>query len=67
VYFDRTRDIAERGEREKEKKALMEKEKKAEEKKPDEKKAADKKPEEKPKPPQSAVTDGDSGRTGGAL
>jgi adenine deaminase len=35
VYFDRQRDIAERPEREKEKKALMEKEKKAAEKKPD--------------------------------
>jgi imidazolonepropionase-like amidohydrolase len=76
VYFDRTRDIAERPEREKEKKALIEKEKKAEEKKPDEKKAdekkteekkpTDKKPEEKPKPPQSVVTEDGAGR-GGAL
>jgi imidazolonepropionase-like amidohydrolase len=35
VYFDRQRDITERPEHEKEKKALMEKEKKAAEKKPD--------------------------------
>ena len=34
VYFDRARDIAERADREKEKKALIEKEKKAAEKKP---------------------------------
>jgi imidazolonepropionase-like amidohydrolase len=61
VYFDRQRDIAERPEREKEKKALMDKLKKAGEKKPDEKKPDatvevgkkppakpdDKKPEEK--------------------
>jgi len=59
VYFDRQRDIAERAEREKEKKALIDKfkkaaEKKAEEKKPEEKKPdaagqkpAEKKPEEK--------------------
>lgn len=57
VYFDRQRDIAERAEREKEKKALLEKEKKAGEKKPDatvnlgrkpgEKKPEEKKPEEK--------------------
>src|SRR5437667_750580 len=81
VYFDLQRDIAERAEREKEKKALIDKkaaEKKPEEKKPDaagqkpgekkpeEKKPEVKKPEEKPKPPQ---TDG-SGSTvtlGGAL
>jgi imidazolonepropionase-like amidohydrolase len=71
VYFDRQRDIAERPEREKEKKALLEKEKKAAEKKPDatvnlgrksgekkseEKKPDEKKPEDKPKPPQAAVT-----------
>ena len=69
VYFDRQRDIAERAEREKEKKALIDKFKKAEkkpeekkpdgasqkpgEKKPEEKKPEVKKPEEKPKPPQS--------------
>jgi imidazolonepropionase-like amidohydrolase len=61
VYFDRERDIAERPEREKQKKALMDKLKKAGEKKPDEKKPDatvdigkkppakpdDKKPEEK--------------------
>jgi imidazolonepropionase-like amidohydrolase len=57
VYFDRSRDIAERAGREKEKKALLEKEKKSEkkpegEKKPGEKKSEEKKPEEKPKPPQ---------------
>ena len=56
VYFDRSRDLAERAGREKEKKALLEKEKKSEkkegEKKPGEKKSEEKKPEEKPKPPQ---------------
>jgi len=62
VYFDLQRDIAERAEREKEKKALIEKfkkaaEKKPEEKKPEEKKPDVKKPEEKPKPPQSDGTD----------
>jgi hypothetical protein len=61
VYFDRQRDIAQRSEREKEKKALLEKEKKVTEKKPDatvtigkkpeEKKSEEKKPEEKPRPP----------------
>jgi imidazolonepropionase-like amidohydrolase len=69
VYFDRKRDIAERADREKEKKELIEKEKKAsetkpddqkpdgkkpDEKKPDDKKPPEKKPEEQPKPPQSA-------------
>jgi imidazolonepropionase-like amidohydrolase len=58
VYFDRQREIAERPEREKEKKALLAKEKKAAEKKPDEKKnetkkPEEKKPEEKPKPPKT--------------
>jgi imidazolonepropionase-like amidohydrolase len=58
VYFDRERDIAERADREKEKKALIEKEKKAAEKKSEDKKSEDKKqnekkPDEKPKPPQS--------------
>jgi imidazolonepropionase-like amidohydrolase len=62
VYFDRQRDIAERSEREKEKKALIDKFKKAAEKKPEdkkpdatvpigqrpsEKKSEEKKPEEK--------------------
>lgn len=52
VYFDRQRDIAERAELEKEKKALTDKlkkvaEKKTEEKKPEEKKPEEKKPEEK--------------------
>jgi imidazolonepropionase-like amidohydrolase len=61
VYFDRQRDIAERPEREKEKKALMEKEKKAAEKKPDadaaKKPDASKKDAAKPdsgKPPDAA-------------
>jgi imidazolonepropionase-like amidohydrolase len=59
VYFDRARDIAERADREKEKKALTEKEKKAaaeknaEDKKSEDKKQNEKKPDEKPKPPQS--------------
>src|ERR1700694_5049446 len=44
VYFDRQRDIAERAEREKEKKALTEKEKKAAEKKAEEKKQNEKTP-----------------------
>jgi imidazolonepropionase-like amidohydrolase len=52
VYFDRAKDIADRPEREKEKKVLLEKEKKAaekksESKKPEEKKSDEKKPEEK--------------------
>jgi imidazolonepropionase-like amidohydrolase len=60
VYFDRARDIAERADREKEKKTLIDKEKKAAEKKFDEKKQNEKvpdkppaKPDEKTKPPQS--------------
>jgi imidazolonepropionase-like amidohydrolase len=59
VYFDRARDIAERADREKEKKALTEKEKKAaaeknaEDKKSEDKKQNEKKPDEKPEPPQS--------------
>jgi imidazolonepropionase-like amidohydrolase len=57
VYFDRQRDIAERSEREKEKKALVDKFKKAAEKKPEEKKPEEKKPQEKPKPPQATPTD----------
>src|SRR5437867_781654 len=49
IYFDLQRDIAERAEREKEKKALIDKFKKAAEKKPEEKKpdAASQKPGEK--------------------
>jgi len=67
VYFDRDRDIADRADREKEKKALLEKEKKArekkaEEKKPDDKEPAakpdEKKPEEKTKPPREAAEQG---------
>src|SRR6266567_6270130 len=50
VYFDRDKDIAERSEREKEKKTLTDKLKK-EEKKPEEKKPEEKKPEQSPKPP----------------
>jgi adenine deaminase len=67
VYFDRARDIAERPDREKEKKAFIDKEKKAaekkaEEKKAEEKKTEEKKPDDKPKPPQSAFS-----ASGGAL
>ena len=63
VYFDRQRDIAERGAREKEKKELMEKEKKSEEKKsgekkPGEKKPGEEKPQDKPKPPQGTAVSG---------
>ncbi len=62
VYFDRKRDIADRANLEKEKKALMEKEKKADEKKaeskPGEKKRGEGKPEEKPKPPQAGSVSG---------
>jgi imidazolonepropionase-like amidohydrolase len=65
VYFDRARDLAERPDREKEKKALLEKEKKAGEKKAEEKKNDDKKPEDKPKPTESAHRE--STVTGGAL
>jgi len=78
VYFDRQRDTAERAEREKEKKALIDKFRKAAEKKPEEKKPdaagqkpGEKKPEEKKpelkKPeekPKPPQTDGaDSGST----
>lgn len=69
VYFDRARDIAERADREKEKKALTEKEKKAAaEKKPEEKRQNEKKPEDKPKPPQSGrgSTDDESDGVGSA-
>jgi imidazolonepropionase-like amidohydrolase len=56
VYFDRQRDIAQRGELEKEKQALLDKEKKAnEEKKPDEK--SEKRPDQKKKPPKNESTD----------
>ena len=56
VYFDRQRDIAERAERQKEKKALLEKEKKATEavKPPAKKPAEEKKPEENKKPGQTS-------------
>jgi adenine deaminase len=60
VYFDRQRDLADRPNLEKEKKALIEKEKKSDEKKPDAK-PGEKKPDEKPKPPS------DSEISGGAL
>jgi len=62
VYFDRTKDAADRPALEKEKKDLQERlakkaeeEKKAKEKKPEEKKPAEAKPEEKPKPPQAQL------------
>jgi adenine deaminase len=59
VYFDRQRDIADRPNLEKEKKALLEKEKKANEKKPDAApKPGEKKPDEKPKPPAAALSGG---------
>jgi adenine deaminase len=83
IYFDLQRDIAQRPELEKEKKALMDKlkksaEKKSDEKKPDatvpigqrpgEKKPDMKKPEDKPKPPQSQGADSAVAvRNGGAL
>jgi imidazolonepropionase-like amidohydrolase len=65
VYFDRTRDIAERAARDAEKKALIEKEKKAGEKKAEEKKKEDKKPEEKANPTQFSPRE--SASIGGAL
>jgi imidazolonepropionase-like amidohydrolase len=60
VYFDRQRDIADRPNKEKEKKTLLDKEKKAAEKKPDAgaSKPGEKKPEEKPKPPSAEVSGG---------
>jgi adenine deaminase len=60
VYFDRQRDIADRPNQEKEKRALLEKEKKANEKKPDPAtaKPGEKKPEEKPKPPAAGIQGG---------
>src|SRR5712692_8989401 len=61
IYFDRERDIAERAEREKEKKTVLDKQKKAAEKKPEEKKSEEKKPEEKKpeekKPPEKKPED----------
>ena len=65
VYFDRSSDLAERADREKEKKSLIEKEKKAGEKKAEEKKNEEKKPEDKPKPTESAKLE--SVVAGGAL
>jgi hypothetical protein len=72
VYFDRQRDLAERPNLEKEKKALLDKEKKASEKKPDDKKPDEKKPDEKPKPPADSAAqtlgfDRAITATGGAL
>jgi len=58
VYFDRSRDLADRANLDKEKKELLQKEKKSREKK-DEKKPDEKKPDDKPKPPQGE--DGDGG------
>ncbi len=60
VYFDRQRDIADRPNKEKEKKALLEKEKKAAEKKPDAgaSKPGEQKPEQKPKPSVADVSGG---------
>jgi adenine deaminase len=68
VYFDRQRDIAQRSEREKEKKALIDKEKKSAEKKPDAtvpigpkpeaNRPEEKKPEEIPKPPALVASTG---------
>lgn len=64
IYFDRQRDLADRANNEKEKKALMDKEKKASEKdkkpvdhKPGEKKP-DAKPDDKSKPPQDEAVSG---------
>jgi imidazolonepropionase-like amidohydrolase len=64
VYFDRQRDIAQRAEPEKEKKALLQKEKKATEKKSEPgKKPEEKTCEEQPKPPSTNP----SSSLGGAL
>jgi imidazolonepropionase-like amidohydrolase len=80
VYFDRQRDLAQRSEREKEKKALIEKEKKStekkpdatvpigpkpDEKKPDARKAEEKRPEEK-KPEEKPKPPARESSTGGA-
>ncbi|HEY8716041.1 MAG TPA: amidohydrolase family protein [Candidatus Acidoferrum sp.] len=61
VYFDRTRDIADRADRENEKKALTEKQKKAAEKNEEKKKQDEKKPDEKPKAAAMAVYEDESG------
>jgi hypothetical protein len=60
VYFDRQRDIADRANKEKEKKTLLDKEKKAAEKKPETgaAKPGENKPEEKPKPPSVGISGG---------
>ena len=60
VYFDRQRDIADRPNKEKEKKTLLDKEKKAVEKNPEAgaAKPGEKKPEEKPKPPSVEISGG---------
>src|ERR1700689_1397470 len=60
VYFDRQRDIADRANKEKEKKTLLDKEKKAAEKKPEAgaAKPGENKPEEKPKPPSVEISGG---------
>jgi adenine deaminase len=60
VYFDRQRDIADRANKEKEKKTLLDKEKKAAEKKPETgaAKPGESKPEEKPKPPSVGISGG---------
>lgn len=63
VYFDRARDIAERADHEKEKKALTEKEKKAAEKNDEKKKPDEKKPEERPKALTAAIYEDESGAT----
>ena len=66
VYFDREKDIANRAEIEKEKKALTEKLKKAE-KKPEEKKPEEKKPEGKAKPPAPTPTPTTTGASQGGV
>jgi imidazolonepropionase-like amidohydrolase len=60
VYFDRQRDIADRANKEKEKKTLLDKEKKAAEKKPEAgaAKPGENKTEEKPKPPSVGISGG---------
>jgi imidazolonepropionase-like amidohydrolase len=56
VYFDRDRDVAQRANLEREKKALLDKQKKAAEKKPETPpaKPGEKKPDDKPEPPQAS-------------
>jgi imidazolonepropionase-like amidohydrolase len=60
VYFDRQRDIADRPNKEKEKKSLIDKEKKSSEKKPDATapKPGENRPDEKPKPPSVEISGG---------